>query len=122
MFSSITIASPTTKPTHKVSAISEMLSMLKSKRYITEKVPMTHIGSAIEGMIVAGILRRKRKITSTTSISARYKVNLTSSTEARMLTERSYSTWISIDGGTSARNVGSSFLMLSTTSMVLVPG
>ena len=50
---------------------------------------MIDIGSAIDGMMVAATLRRKRKMTSTTSISARYSVNCTSSTDARIETERS---------------------------------
>ncbi len=49
----------------------EMLSRLYPNRYITAKVPMIDIGSAIAGMRVAATLRRKMKITSTTSISAR---------------------------------------------------
>ena len=65
------MASSTTKPTASVSAISDRLSMLKLSRYITENVPMTDMGSARLGMIVAVTLRRKRKITSTTSTSAR---------------------------------------------------
>jgi hypothetical protein len=73
-------------------------------------------------MTVAGMFRRKMKITSTTRVSARYSVNCTSFTEARMLTERSYSVSISMAGGTSARKVGSRFLIESTTSIVLVPG
>jgi len=40
-------------------------------------------------MIVAETLRRKMKITITTRERARYKVNCTSSTDARMVSERS---------------------------------
>ncbi len=75
MFSSITIASSTTKPTHKVSAISDRLSRLYPMRYITEKVPMMDMGSARFGMSVADRLRRNRKITITTSASASSRVN-----------------------------------------------
>ena len=45
MFSSITIASSTTKPTASVSAISDRLSRLKSSSAITENVPTIAIGS-----------------------------------------------------------------------------
>ena len=89
MFSSITMASSTTKPTHSVNAISEMLSMLWPKTYMTEKVPTMDIGSATLGMMVAGMLRRKMKITITTSASASSSVNSTSATEARIMTVRS---------------------------------
>ena len=50
---------------------------------------MIDIGRAMVGMTVAGMLRRKRKMTSTTSASARNRVNFTSSTEARIDCERS---------------------------------
>ena len=83
---------------------------------------MIDIGSAMLGITVAGMLRRNRKITITTSASERIRVNSTSWTEARIDTVRSKSTLMSIAAGTSARNVGSSFLIESTTSMVLVPG
>ena len=56
---------------------------------MTAKVPTMDIGRARLGMTVAETLRRKRKITSTTSAIASSKVNLTSWTEARMETERS---------------------------------
>ena len=121
-FSSITMASSTTKPTHSVSASSEMLSMLWPNMYMKAKVPMIDIGSATLGMMVAGTLRRKMKITMITSASATISVNCTSWTEARMVTERSNSTSMSMPGGTSARKVGSSFLTASTTSMVFTPG
>ncbi len=71
MFSSITMASSTTKPTHSVSAMREMLSRLYPNRYITANVPTIDIGSASAGMMVAATLRRKMKMTSTTSMSAR---------------------------------------------------
>src|SRR6266705_1725142 len=115
-------ASSTTKPTHKVSAISEMLSRLYPNRYISENVPMIDIGSATVGMTVAGMFRRNMKITITTRASARIRENCTSSTDWRMVVDRSYITLMLIPAGTSTRNVGSSFLTASTTSMVLVPG
>ena len=60
MFSSITMASSTTKPTHSVSAISERLSRLKSSRYITANVPASDSGIAMLGMNAARALRRNR--------------------------------------------------------------
>ena len=50
---------------------------------------MMDIGSARLGMIVAEKLRRNRKITSTTSASVSSSVNVTSSTEAWIVAERS---------------------------------
>ncbi len=73
-------------------------------------------------MIVAGMLRRNRKITSTTSPIASESSNSTSETEARMVVVRSVSGWISIACGSEAVSCGSSFLMLSTTSMTFAPG
>ncbi len=89
MFSSMTMASSTTKPTHSVSAIRERLSRLKPIRYITENVPTIDIGSDRLGISVAERLRRNRKITSTTRASASNSVNCTSSTDSRMDWERS---------------------------------
>ena len=80
------------------------------------------MGKAKLGIRVAERLRRKRKITITTSASASSRVNSTSSTDWRMVTERSNSTSIETPAGTSARNVGSSFFTASTTWIVLVPG
>ena len=78
MFSSITIASSTTKPTDSVSAISDRLSMLKPSAYMTANVPTIDIGSASDGMIVADTLRRNTKMTMTTSPSASSRLNFTS--------------------------------------------
>ncbi len=75
MFSSITMASSTTKPTERISAIMEMLFMLKFSRYITEKVPTTEKGSAMAGIMVAEALRRNRKITRITRPSVTAMVN-----------------------------------------------
>ena len=85
-------------------------------------VPTIDIGSAMLGITVADTLRRNRKITITTSARDRISVNSTSSTDARIETVRSNRTLMSIAAGTSERKVGSSFLIDSTTSMVLVPG
>ena len=89
MFSSMTIASSTTKPTHSVRAISERLSRLKLNEYISAKVPTMEMGRAMLGMRVARMLRRNTKITPTTRPSATSSVNSTSSTELRMVMERS---------------------------------
>ena len=100
MFSSITMASSTTKPTDRVSASSESVSIVYPSRYITANVPMIAIGRARLGMMVADTLRRKRKMTRMTRKTASSSVNWTSSTDRRIGTERSYSTERLIDGGT----------------------
>ncbi len=89
MFSSMTIASSTTKPTDRVSAISERLSRLYPNAYMTTKVPTSDIGRARLGMIVADRFRRKRKMTRTTRQRVRSSVNLTSFTESSIDSERS---------------------------------
>src|SRR5580698_1485487 len=89
MFSSMTIASSTTKPTEIVSAIRERLSRLKFSRYMVANVPISATGTVILGMIVAHRLRRNRKITITTRLIDRIRVNSTSLTDARMVWVRS---------------------------------
>src|SRR5262249_6439159 len=106
IFSSITIASSTTKPTDKVSASSVMLLMEKPKAYIAANVPTSETGTARAGMMVADTLRRKRKITMMTSAMAMPRVSCTSTTAARIDNERSNNGSILIDGGTCARMVG----------------
>ncbi len=91
MFSITTMASSTTKPVAMVSAMSVRLLMLKPARYMTPKVPTMEIGTATAGMTVAVGLRRKTKITITTSAMASISSNCTSCTEARIVTVRSVS-------------------------------
>ena len=122
MFSITTMASSTTKPVAIVSAISERLSRLKSSSYMIASAPTSESGTERLGMIVAGMLRRNRKITSTTSPTASESSNSTSCTEARIVVVRSVRGWISIDCGSEAVRRGSSFLMLSTTWITLAPG
>ena len=60
IFSSMTMASSTTKPTARVSASSEMLSIEWPRTYMPAKVPTIEIGSAMAGISVARKLRRKK--------------------------------------------------------------
>src|SRR5215471_5050210 len=99
MFSSMTIASSTTKPTDSVNAIRERLSTEYPHRYMTANVPTSERGKARLGITVADRLRRKRKITRMTRKRASLSVNLTSSTELRMVRERSYNVYIVTAGG-----------------------
>ena len=122
MFSSMTMASSTTKPTDSVRAIKERLSTVYPNRYMAAKVPTIDMGRARLGMIVAETFRRKRKITRMTSMTARSSVNSTSRTDSRMEIERSYRMLRLTDAGIWARKVGSNVRIASTTSTVFVPG
>ncbi len=122
MFSIMTMASSTTKPVEMVSAISDRLSRLKPSRYITARVPTSDSGTDRLGMMVAGRLRRNRKITATTSATDRPSSNSTSDTEALIVVVRSVSTATSMAAGIVACNCGSSALMVSTTWITLAPG
>ena len=59
MFSSITIASSTTKPIERMSAIIDRLLRLKPSSCMTANVPRMENGSASAGMSVADPLWRK---------------------------------------------------------------
>src|SRR5579863_6811269 len=106
MFSIITIASSTTNPTEIVSAINEMLSMLKPPAYMTPKVATSDNGTARLGMTVAHKVRKNRKITMTTRLIVSIIVNCTSWTEARIVSDLSdiRSTWTA--GGSDCSSLG----------------
>ena len=122
IFSSMTMASSTTKPTDKVSARSVMLLMEKPNIYIAAQVPISDTGTASAGMMVADTLRRNRKITMITSAMAIAKVSCTSTTAARIDSERSNRGAISMAGGICARAATSALRTRSTTSTVLASG
>ena len=122
MFSSMTIASSTTKPTDSASASSVMLLMEKPNAYIAAKVPISDTGTASEGMMVADALRKNRKITMTTRITEIIRWNCTSATESRIDKERSRMNCISTAAGIWARNAGNRSRTASTTATVLASG
>ena len=103
MFSSMTMASSTTKPTDKVSASIVMLLMENPNAYMAAQVPISDTGTASAGITVAETDRRNRKITSTTSATAINRVSWTSCTESRIEIERSNWTCRSTAAGTCAR-------------------
>ena len=78
MFSSMTIASSTTKPTEIVSAISDTLSSEYPMMYIAAMVPRSDRGIATAGMNVARNVRRNPKTTITTSAQEISSVRKTS--------------------------------------------
>src|ERR1700694_3524237 len=122
MFSIITIASSTTKPVAIVNAIKVRLLMENPARYITPNVPINDSGTATLGITVADTLRRNKKMTITTSATARKSSNCTSYTDARIVTVRSVSMVTSIAAGGHAGSCGNNCLIRSTTSMTLAPG
>ena len=122
MFSITTIASSTTKPVAMVSAISVRLLMLKPAMYMTPNVPTSESGTATLGMRVALALRRKTKITSTTRTTASSSSNMTSCTEARIVTVRSVTSCTSTEAGSAAVSEGRRLFTRSTTSITLAPG
>ena len=122
MFSSITIASSTTKPTDRVRAIRERLSRLYSSRYITVKVAMSEAGNARLAMIVAERLRRNRKTTTTTSTIESTSVSFTSCTDSRIGPDRSLRMSSETLAGNCSRIDGSIALISSTTCTTLLPG
>ena len=85
-------------------------------------VPTIESGTATPGIKVAEMFRRKMKITITTRQMVSSRVNFTSWMESRMEVELSWTTSRFTDGGISERKIGKSRRMLSTTSIVLVPG
>src|ERR1700730_10547194 len=102
MFSITTTASSTTKPTAIDNAISDRLSRLYPSSYSTAKVPINDNGTVTAGITVAQKLRRKMKITITTSATVSINVNCTSLIEARIVSVRSEMTLTLTAGGTEA--------------------
>src|SRR6267143_6123600 len=122
MFSIITMASSTTKPVEMVRAISVRLFRLYPSRYIAANVPTSDSGTATLGMTVAAGLRKKRKITITTSAMVSMSENCTSWTDARIVAVRSVRTDVWMDEGREVLSWGSRFVMRSTTWMMFAPG
>src|SRR5437660_2271859 len=122
MFSSMTMASSTTKPTYNVNANSVMLLIETPNTYIAAQVPISDTGTASAGMTVAEMERRNRKITRMTRTIAMRSDSCTLRTESRIDTERSMSTSMRIDGGIDARYCGKCSRTESTTATVLASG
>ena len=99
MFSIMTMASSTTKPVAMVSAMMDRLLRLKPARYITARVPISDSGTDRLGISVARQSPRNRKITATTSTTAKVSSICTSRTEARMVIVRSVRTVTSSELG-----------------------
>src|SRR5216110_424506 len=81
-------------------------------------VPITAIGSASEGIIVADARRRNRKITPTTSTPAISSERCTSSIDAWIVSLRSKRICMSMPAGSDASKRGNNALISFTTSIV----
>ena len=108
MFSSMTMASSTTKPIASTRASSVNVLMLKPAIAIIAKVPIKAAGMVTNGMMDARRVRRNTKITSATSTEASTMVWNTALMERSMNTELSLATSICTPGGKSLRSLSSS--------------
>src|SRR5580765_3069792 len=90
--------------------------------YMAPKVAAIDTGRVRLEMIVAVTLRRKTKITPTTSAKVSHSVNLTSLTDSRIDNDRSVRSSRITAGGSCSLTVGNSALTASTTATTLVPG
>ena len=70
MFSVMTMASSTTRPTASTMASMESTLMEKPHRYMMKKAPMSDTGITMQGMSVTRQSRRKRKMMMMTSTKA----------------------------------------------------
>src|SRR6266436_3034048 len=122
MFSITTMASSTTKPVEMVRAMRERLSMVYPAKYIIPKVPTNESGTAMLGMDVAQILRRKKKTTKMTRTTEMMRVTSISWTEARIVIVRSCETLIWMDGGIEAWSSGKRARTRSTVAIVFADG
>ena len=108
MFSIITIASSTTKPTEMVSAISEKLSSMKPMNHMPPSVPQIDSGTVTAAAIVGTSRRMKISTTSSTSAMVISMVFCTSSTLARIVVVRSAVIVSLMSGGSHSISCGSS--------------
>ena len=107
MFSSITMASSTTRPMASTSASSVSVLIEKPASCISAKAPIRLTGMVTMGMIDARTVRRKTKITSATSAIASTMVWYTLFTARSMNTELSLAMSIFTSGGMSSCRRGS---------------
>src|SRR6266567_1214543 len=87
-----------------------------------ENVPTSDRGTVTLGIIVAQKLRRKAKITSTTSTTVKHSVSFTSAKLALIDNERSLTIVNLTEGGIPACSRGSIDLIRSTSCSVFDPG
>ena len=119
MFSIMTMASSTTKPTEIVTAISERLSSVKPAAHIAAKVPAIESGTVTPAATVSVVRRRNRKTTSMTSAIEISRVCWISAIEARIVTVRSAMIENWMPAGTQRWISGRSAFTRSTVSITL---
>ena len=119
MFSIITIASSTTKPTDTASAMSDRLSIEKPTSHINAQVPASDSGTVMPAAIVGVARRRNRNTTSITSAIVPARVSCMSATLARMVPVRSDSTEMSMSAGIQRLISGIKARMRSAVSITL---
>ena len=122
MFSIMTMASSTTKPTETANAISVRLLTEKPASHMHAQVPASDSGTVMPAASVGVGRRRKTKTTSMTSTIDSPSVTCMSSTLARMVPVRSESTEMSMPAGIQRLSSGTSSRMRSTVSMTLASG
>jgi len=103
-------------------AIRDRLFRLYPSTYIAANVPMTDVGRIIAVISVDRALRRKTRITNTTSPIESPRCRFTSSIDAWMNSERSFTTLIRTPGGASFSITGKSARICFTTWTVFAPG
>ena len=99
MFSIMTMASSTTKPTEIASAISDRLSIENPASHMPAQVPASASGTETPAAMVGVSRRRKTNTTSITRNAVASSVHCMSSTLARMVPVRSTSVEISTPAG-----------------------
>ena len=106
-FSSITMASSTTRPMARTSPSRVRMLMVKPMTYRKMNAPISDTGMVTNGIRVARTLRRNKKITSTTSTSASNMAAYTALIDSSTNTERSKATWMRMPSGRPSRMRGS---------------
>ena len=118
MFSRTTIASSISKPTHRLSAISVIMLMVKPKMSMKKNVPISAIGSVSPVMTVERHEFRNRNTISTVSTAPSISVRRTLSTATRMGRDASRIGSSRTPGGSSGWMAAMARTKPSTTSMV----
>ena len=106
MFSSITMASSTTKPMARTSASNVSVLMVKPAKAMMANVPTKLTGMVMMGIMEARTVRRKTKITSATKTTASIMVLKTLLMDLSMNTELSLATLITMSFGKSCCSLG----------------
>ena len=118
MFSRTTMASSISRPTHRLSAISVSMLMVKPNRCMNQKVPISAIGSVRPVMTVERQELRNKNTISTVSNAPSIRVRRTLSTETRIWREPSVIATSRTPGGSSFSTSASALPSRSTTAMV----